>query len=50
MPRLHLRFETAQRIVHSRTGLMLVKRDFSQLLSGGGDRKWDTGFDIVPAK
>lgn len=40
----------SQRIVKSRTGLMLVKRDFSQLSSRGGDRKCDTGFDIAPAK
>lgn len=41
--------DQSRRIVKSRTGLMLVKRDFSQSSSGGGDRKWDTGFDIVPA-
>ncbi|HEX3997126.1 MAG TPA: hypothetical protein VHX65_01080 [Pirellulales bacterium] len=39
----------AQRIVKSRTGFLLVKRDFGNASSGGGDRKWDTGFDIVPA-
>jgi len=40
----------SQRIVKSRTSLTLVKRDFSQFSSNGGDRKWDTGFDIVPAR
>jgi hypothetical protein len=39
----------SRRIVSLRTGLLLVKRDFSRSSLPGG-RQWDTGFDIVPAK
>lgn len=40
----------SQRIVRSRTGLALVRRDFGASASAASDRKWDTGFDIVPGK
>jgi hypothetical protein len=40
----------SQRTVESRTGLLLVKRDFSRSTAPQGNRQWDTGFDIVQQK
>ena len=40
----------SRHIVESRTSCALVNRNFGKAAAGGDGRKWDTGFDIVPAR
>jgi hypothetical protein len=41
---------SSRRVVKSRTGLAIVRRDYGASASAASDRKWDTGFDVVPGK